>query len=451
MSQESKSGTSVTLTKDDQKYLEKAFESKASLTTSPLHTNFRVFALILFKSLDGELDYVCGTNTESTLMGTSICAERMAIGALRLKSWSKIVSLYLVSDSPTELVPGLLCREYLCEFISLDTPIVLGSLVHGELDASAAESPIVYTSSGSPGFRYTSRTVTLRHLYPHPPIFRGYAYCDVEARTSLQSNAQDIEQWLRDYTAVGANVATPSTSAASSSFCPSSVPPDAVQRLYTRAKAALQSDNREHVLPGASHRYAAAALFPDGFIAVAAQSKLLEFGHSIDPVTALYVQALAKRDSHNARDNDRAADLLTTSSQASASNAVDADSMWKPVLIVQVDGQGILHPPFAPARAHFAEGGCEQTRFLFHAPAVLANITESASICAVDAGVASTAAGEKVAVVVASVPEETRPLVRVPSTAKLSIVCVSAKELAGEIADVVEGIKRQLGASSCSC
>jgi cytidine deaminase len=80
-------------------------------------------------------------------MGGSICAERSAITKLRECACDRVLCVYLVSDMATELTPGLLCREFLCEVLELDTPIVMAAAepqcVHSPLLLSSLPSPFV--------------------------------------------------------------------------------------------------------------------------------------------------------------------------------------------------------------------------------------------------------------------------------------------------------------------
>ena len=71
---------------------------------------------------------------------------------MRMKHYKTIEKLYITADSDSIITPGLLCREMLCEFLSLDTPIILAS----------------HTPNGARPFDV--QVTSLRQLYPYPPI-----------------------------------------------------------------------------------------------------------------------------------------------------------------------------------------------------------------------------------------------------------------------------------------
>jgi len=200
--------------------------------------------------LDGtDLAYVTGTNSEACFIGSSICSERSAVLQMRMKRYESIEKLYLTADSTDIITPGLLCREMLCEFLTLDTPIVMAS----------------YAPSAKPQ-PFTVQSSSLRELYPHPSI-----YLNVPGST--------VADWAtRFYT----HAEKPAMSLADK--------PDWLA-LYRAVVAATAQDGRPGLHP---LRYAAGALFSDGSTEVTPMTKLLEFGWTLDPVVKL-VPALESR------------------------------------------------------------------------------------------------------------------------------------------------------------
>jgi len=95
--------------------------------------------------------------------------------------------------------------------------------------------------------------------------------------------------------------------------------------LYNSALKATEDDKRDdlHTI-----RYGCAALLTDGQVLTAFQTKLSEYGFTLDPITKL-IPTLEMLRKKNVR----------------------------PVVILQVDQIGILHSPFGPARGHLVEGG----------------------------------------------------------------------------------------------
>jgi len=133
------------------KFLEEALQRKNKLQP-PAHSLFRVFAIITYilhkSSSNNNLseEYVTGTNGETSFIGGSICAERAALMKLREmhvkietptnnnndinNKWDafggiQIKTIYVVSDHPDPITPGLLCREFLLESATPDTLVVM--------------------------------------------------------------------------------------------------------------------------------------------------------------------------------------------------------------------------------------------------------------------------------------------------------------------------------------
>ena len=81
----------------------------------PPQSSFRVVAVVALGSrLRGE--YVVGTNIESGNLHNSVCAERVAFGALQLYGVRRpgaVRCIYIVTDAPQPISPGALCREFM--------------------------------------------------------------------------------------------------------------------------------------------------------------------------------------------------------------------------------------------------------------------------------------------------------------------------------------------------
>ncbi|KAL4167370.1 hypothetical protein KRP22_012856 [Phytophthora ramorum] len=108
------------------------------------------------------------------------------------------------------------------------------------------------------------------------------------------------------------------------------------QRVYLEALTATQRDARDDLFP---LRYAAGTRFSDGQVKVAWQHKTLEFGSSLDAVSKLVPFVEEKQQD------------------------------VQPQFLLQVDQFGILHAPFARARAYFFEFGFVDVPVLVHDPA----------------------------------------------------------------------------------
>lgn len=271
------------LTEIDWRMLRWQHQLKGDLAERPKQTGFRVFAIILYKpapapkrepastsggggadddqlapistvhpfdvhqyvdGTDRSLAYVTGCNTEPCHIGSSICAERTALLQMRMKSYATIEKVYITADSDTIITPGLLCREMMCEFLALDTPIVL-----------ASRNP--QYAAHQHGFDV--QVATLRELYPHPSIFLNVPGSTVgefaqrfHARADKFANQYAARpEWLALYEAVVGQTA---------------------------------HDRRAGLHP---IRYASGVLWEDGSTKVTATTKLLEFGWTLDAVVKL--------------------------------------------------------------------------------------------------------------------------------------------------------------------
>ena len=150
-----------------------------------------------------------------------------------------------------------------------------------------------------------TRVTTLRELYPCRSVYEG-----VE-RDALA--------------ATGRRIARASAAANHDGVLDTD---DNWRDLIARAASAVTKDAFGLLMHPVE--YAAAMLFADGTTAVTWQKAGLEYGTSVDAVTGLL------------RD-------------------MDQPGRGRPVKLVQVDQFGVLHAPFAPARAQLFERGCQDT------------------------------------------------------------------------------------------
>ena len=107
---------------------------------------------------------------------------------------------------------------------------------------------------------------------------------------------------------------------------------------WRAAFAACTSDRRDELHP---IKYGAAVVFRDGHVATAWQKKALEYGCSLDAICQL-APAIEERMS------------------------LEEHRASPPVVICMCDQFGVLHGPFAPARAYLCEHGYGATRVLIH-------------------------------------------------------------------------------------
>ena len=251
----------------------------------PRQSKFRVYAILTWENVDdsGEkrLGWVSGTNSESAFIGGSLCAERAAAVQLReLPRGTRVTGVYLVSDLEQSCItPGVLCREYLLSCVHPDTPIHLGSK---DL--------------------HITRVTSLRKLYPCRSVYESMPRDSIAERGKKTAAKIELETLFKG-------------------------PNGKVWKLLMeKACSSVQKD----IFGAQMHpvQYATAMQFADGSVSVAWQKAGLEYGTSIDSVTALLHEV---------------------------------DAKGSPLRLIQVDNYGVLHAPFAPARAQLFERGCQAT------------------------------------------------------------------------------------------
>lgn len=156
-----------------------AHSYRLSLNEGPNQSNFRVVALVFYDlkppSLSsyrsdhhpiqhrnnhmkipngkGEKDgrrYVVGTNEEPCYMGGSICAERAALVQLRfIPNLDRVTKVVIATDAETEVMPGMLCREFMASLIPWDTPIVLAGSICSHCGLNISASKVWTQETGS--------------------------------------------------------------------------------------------------------------------------------------------------------------------------------------------------------------------------------------------------------------------------------------------------------------
>lgn len=292
------------LTPEDEQYLT-LLEGRRDqhFTTAPLLSGFRVLALFSYEDLKGQTDkFVIGANAECANIGGATCAERAAMAQLQLLPARRVRKIYIVSDSPQCLTPGTLCREFL-----LSSPLIEDS------------TPFVSRAT-----KCHPCVTTLAELYPFPSLYDRVPRSQVLpfARKFCSRFATDLQQ--------ESEIATNATKFVKLQL--SRMTPDE-QEVYLKALAATAKDARDDLFP---LRYAAGTKFSDGEVRATWQHKTLEYGSSLDAVSKLIPFVEAKQNS------------------------------VKPQFLMQVDQFGILHAPFARARAYFFEFGFLDVPVLVH-------------------------------------------------------------------------------------
>lgn len=162
-------------------------------------------------------------------------------------AYTPIYSFIHASLPHASLCVGVLCREFLLEFITTDTPIICAAkLTHPKPTDKA----------------WKHKIVRLRDIYPFPPLYLGVQGNHVVEYGSALARANITPHELR--TVCGSD--------------------GRWEELYQKVKAATQLDTRSHIHP---LQYAGGVMFENGDMKVVWASKQLEFGGTIDVISKL--------------------------------------------------------------------------------------------------------------------------------------------------------------------
>lgn len=234
----------------DKYYLERAHDYRLKLT-APQQSNFRVVAILLLE--DGNLIY--GTNDEpSPNISLAMCAERCAFLRYRAQETSSPVkTVYIVTDSDTQVAPGTACREFM----------------YGH-PATTPETRIVLQSRDR---QSEFSSYTLSELIPYPSIFAGMP-------------PEEQLEWGKKHQSIArqqlATISIPG------------LPQSTAQKLIEAARNATDLDTRESVH---AIRYGASiAISVEGNVEIlqASQVKALEYSSTQDAVCQMSFQVLKK-------------------------------------------------------------------------------------------------------------------------------------------------------------
>mmetsp|Transcript_84894 Transcript_84894/g.164637 ORF Transcript_84894/g.164637 Transcript_84894/m.164637 type:complete len:362 (+) Transcript_84894:56-1141(+) len=225
----------------------------------PSQSNFRVTAVVLFWH-HNELFYVVGHNDESCCLTNSCCAERAAflqLGNLNATYDSSsavatcVQAVYIVSDAPGPITPGVLCREFMLSspFTCHDTKVAMEGAVGPSSRMSCALGDFFPYASPYTKLDSTGQVECGKRLSSNRD----------QSRISVEMPAQHEE-----------NVALLSD--------------QLLERVRLLAKEATQGDHRDDLHPIS---FGAACIFADGSSASAHQKKALEYGCSLDAICQL--------------------------------------------------------------------------------------------------------------------------------------------------------------------
>ena len=340
-----------------------AHSYRLSLAAAPRQSSFRVVAVIFYELLNDDANqqeqqrlHVVGTNDEPCYINGSICAERAALVQLRFLPLKRITKIIITADAPHPIFPGMLCREFMSSHLYIDpetTPIVIaGSVCQAQGQGARADCNLDIGANGthhdldrlesgcsmSLGKYHGWEVVrtTLCELYPHAsPYTRLTAGESFKLGTRLSAAAASMKDDDDDNFVREKGKLSKTTRA-----------------LIQKATAAAQEGNdRSELHP---IQYGAAVLFTDGSVQTACQMKTLEYGCSLDAVTQLATsigEKMKVQVNGNGHGNDNG------DGNGDGENKPEIYAGIRPRLLVQTDQFGVVHTPFASARAFLSEFG----------------------------------------------------------------------------------------------
>ena len=333
---------------DDTYYLQRCHALRQSLS-KPRHSQFRVVCLLL---LDNG-DIILGANDEQAVsLGGALCAERGALLAYRTQYAGccqpppQIVCIYIVSDHPTTpLPPGCLCREYLYGHVTaIPDPRQTRILLQTKDVIS------------------TPHIVTLEDLYPYASVVARCRSTQECITTSVRLQPQLAAWWdthlqlnVPDHDSIVSWVT--------------------IKQLVDRAQQTAR-DGSKHA-SGSVHPfvYGAAAAVKikcneqqqqkySSIIITEHQWTAQEYGCTQDAVCQL-LSAIRQY----IKDNHQSSDTFGVGGNELHSKPSSVQIQ----AIVQVDGYGLPHAPFAPARSALVEFGFAEV------PVVVATTTKTST------------------------------------------------------------------------
>ena len=303
----------------------------------PIQSDFLVAATVVFEDATGIECTTQGVNGESCILTSCICAERAAILAMRLSptGWRRITDVYITSTAKDEalVTPGLLCREFMCEYSG--AAMRVREALSSAWEEVAVDSNIETLSTNSADIRIILfngariSNTSLFTLYPYRPRFHGVPRVALNAVGRLGA------------THLVASISTEAFFTAGASIVPplSLLDAAALMSAYTAAlDAARKPTLGDALFP--LHLAAAFAAESDEKPTVSRGATCLEYGCSVDAVGSLM-------------------SALFTACAAPGKHAT-------PRAILQVDQWGVLAPPSAPARAQLAELGLAEMLVALH-------------------------------------------------------------------------------------
>ena len=270
----------------------------------PLQSNFRVYAILTYEYDAADES---GAKRSGWVSGTN--SESVFIGGSLCAERSAAVQLRELG------VEVKVTAVYLVS--DMETCITPGVLCREYL-LSICEPETPIHMSGCNGGEV--RSATLGSLYPHWCMYTALRAEDAVASGSACRATGAVDASLRDFEFSDGKER------------------ERILSLHRAVLKATQEDAFESVHP---IRYAAGVLFSDGTTETSWQRKALEYGNTLDAISSL-VRIMEQKQR--------------------------ADDGVGVVAAIHVDQFGILHAPFAPARAQLSELGFADVDMFLHTP-----------------------------------------------------------------------------------
>ena len=289
-----------------------------SISPQPLDTPYQLPIQRYGPSIQSGVEYIVGCNVESCFIGNGLCAERSALVQLAQLRYDRIHAIYLVSDSINSiLTPGLLCREFLAEYVDCHTPIIMAAYDQtNKIDSSVNKSA---TNPNLLQDKLMTRVTNIDELYPYKSLYLGINRIDI--LTYLHKFAQQNQQIT--------NTTIPSIESIKQQFTSILNQPQRDNIHPVRLACGIfnmKSDVIDTPLP---HN-------------VYTQYKLLEYGYTLDPVCSML--------------NDMKYTLAAGHTQYQLNHYI----------LIIFDQYYNCHSPVAAARAHLYENGFGELNVLLH-------------------------------------------------------------------------------------
>ena len=126
---------------------EQLYEAAKKVRENAISSHTGVAVGCALKADNGKI--YSGANLEHSLIGISLCAERVAIGTMISEGARKIQEIYVVSEFSPPWAPCAVCRQALFDFVDKDTVIRYGN-VKGEVESTNIEELYPLTADLNP-------------------------------------------------------------------------------------------------------------------------------------------------------------------------------------------------------------------------------------------------------------------------------------------------------------